>query len=385
MALRSLAGSTGTLLLVLVLAATACGRETGGDGRIAQNAPVELQACTAAEPDQWRESITRSAVDTGPGTTTARAVSPEGEVVAVRDDGVARDLLLIGTDRSVRELYTLPDPDVFVFGYVGVDQRWIVVAVDHLPRNANGVLPTVRRIEVMDRQTGELRVVAERPVADRPTIPERDVLDSVVLFDGKVYWISRDTYNGDTGAAHMFDPSTGARTTIASGPIHDIQTGPDGAAWSNAPAALPAPVAALPAVDMTSLGTDGVAYGWITTAADAGNGIGYWSPQSGEVRIAGLDVDIANFRRPALVFDSFVILNAGGSTTALDTSAVVIDTRSGAVVTVGPRSPGEYDHVVASHGGTLALSLADGPGADVKHTNYRAGMLRSNELSPVTC
>ncbi|MCB0923957.1 MAG: hypothetical protein KDB50_05330, partial [Mycobacterium sp.] len=332
-----------------------------------------------------RESIARSAVDTGPGTTSARAVSPEGEIVAVRDNGVARDLLLIGTDRSVRELYTLPDPDVSVFGYVGIDQRWIVMAIDRLPRNANGVLPAVSRIEVIDRRTGERRMVDERSVADRATIPERNVLDSVVLFDGKVYWISRDTYNGDTGAAHMFDPATGTRTTIASGPIHDIQTGPDGAAWSNTPAALPAPVAAVPAVDMTSIGTDGVAYGWVRTATEGETGIGYWSPQSGEIRIAGLDIDTADFRRPVLVFDSFVILDPGGSATTLETSAVVIDTRSGAVVTLGPRSPGEYDQMVASQGGTLAMSLADGPGRGVKQTNYRAGMLRSDDLSPATC
>lgn len=373
------------LVAVLAISATACAHETGGDGRMAQGIPIERQACAVDVPAQWRDAIAGSAVNTGGLTASPRAVSPVGEVVAVRDSGRAHDLLLIGTDKSVRELFALPEPDEFVIGDVDIDDRWIVFAVVRHPRNANGVLPQMTRIELIDRQTGVRSTVAEQSAADAASRPERNVLDTFALSDGRVYWITRDKYNSETGAAHSFDPLTGSRTDIASGPIRDIQTGPVGAAWSKAPATLPPAVAERTPDELASLGTDGTAFGWINDVAQGGAGIGYWSPQTGVVKVNGVDADFTKDRRPVLVFDSFVILDAGGSTTNLGASATVVDTRSGATVALTPRNPGHYDRVVASMAGTLALALWSGDSRGPKQADYAVGLLRDHALSPATC
>jgi hypothetical protein len=53
---------------------------------------------------------------------------------------------------SVKEIYAVPEPNRNDVGSVAMDDRWIVVGVDRIPRGANGVLPTVIRIDVIDRQ-----------------------------------------------------------------------------------------------------------------------------------------------------------------------------------------------------------------------------------------
>ena len=312
------------------------------------------------------------------------AVSPDGDVVAVRDSRRTRDLLLIGTDRSVRELYSLPEPDLFYIDDIEIDDRWIVFAVVRHPRNANGVLPKMTRIELIDRRTGVRSTVVEQSAADAASRPERNVLDALALFDGRVYWITRDTYNSETGAAHSFDPLTGSRTDIASGAIRDIQSGPAGAAWSQ-PIAPPPADAGLTPAELASLGTDGTAFGWINDPARGGSGIGYWSPQTGVVRVNGLAAEVMKLGRPVLVFDALVILDHGGSTTNLKSSATIVDTRSGATVALTARVPGQYDRVVASRGGTLALALSAGKPRGSKQSDYTVGLLRNEELNPQAC
>ena len=370
------------LSVVVAVSAPACGRETGGADKSAPGVLAERRACAVDLPAQWTESIAGSAVDTGGTSSSPRAVSPTGEVVAVRDGERTHDLLLIGTDRSVRELSALPEPDEFVIGEVGIDDRWIVFEIVRSPRNANGVLPTVVRLELIDRQTGAQSTVTEQSAADAAASPERNVLDGFALSDGKVYWITRDEYNSENGVAHSFDPATGGRGDIASGPIRDIRTGPQ---WSGLPATLPPEVAGLPAAERALLGTDGTAFGWINSAPEGGAGVGYWSPQTGVVKVSGVDVEVTEFLRPALVFDSLVIIDAGGSTTSLGYSATIVDTRTGAVVRLAPRSPGQYDAAVAAQDGTLALRLWAGPGRGTKQPDYAVGMLRANTLTPLDC
>jgi len=370
------------LSVVLAVGASACGRETDGAGQPAQNVLVERRACTVDLPAQWTEAIATSRVDAGGTSSSPRAVSPTGEVVAIRDSGPTHDLLLIGTDKSVRELATLPEPDEFVIGGVGIDDRWIVFEVVRSPRNANGVLPQVVRLELIDRQTGVQSTVAEQSAGDAAASPERNVLDGFALSGGKVYWITRDEYNGDNGVAHSFDPVTGDRADIASGPIRDIRTGSE---WSGLPATLPTEVAGLSAEERALLGTDGTAFGWISSAPEGGAGVGYWSSQTGVVTVSGVDVEVTEFLRPALVFDSLVIIDAGGSTTCLGYSATIVDTRTGAVARLTPRVTGQYDAVVAARDGTLALRLWAGPGGRVKQPDYAVGMLRPGTLTSLAC
>lgn len=351
---------------------------------MAQQSPAERQACSVDLPAQWSEAISASAVDTGGISSSTRAVSPAGEVVAVRDSGTARELLLIETDRSVRELFSLPEPDMFNIGNVGIDDRWIVFSVIRHPRNANGVLPQMIRIELIDRQTGALRTVAGQSAADSAVSPNRNVLEAVGLSDGKVYWITRDRYNGEVGRVHSFDPLSGEREDLDSGPFRDVLAA---APWSAAKIGLPQEIAGIPETDRPSVGTDGTSFGWISDVAEGGSGIGFWSPLTGVVKVNGvrLGKELTEYVRPVLVFDPFVIVGSGGMTTTLGASATIVDTRSGAVVLLTPRRPGQYDMVRASQGGTLALTLWAGSGRGPKEPDYAVGLLRSEGLDPVSC
>lgn len=376
------------LFAIPMVLTAACGQNTDGDGRMAREALVEREACTVELPAQWADAIAASAVDTGGVSTTARAVGPAGEVVAVMDSGADRELLVIGADGSVRELFAVPEPDLFTIGYAGIDERWVLFTVVRHPRHANGVLPQVTRIELIDRRDGSQRTVAEQSPADVAASPQRNVLDNAVLSNGTAYWITRDTYNSETGVVHAFDPVTGTATDIDSGPISDLLAGPAGAPWSaqGMPNAdLPAAVAAIPSVDTASLGTDGTSYGWIVDVPQGGRGIGYWSPETGAVRVSGLTLDVTKFVRPVLVFDSFVIVDAGGSTMMREASATIVDVRSGAVAELTARTPGQYDMVVAAKAGTLALNLWAGPGRGPKESDRAVGVLRSGALTPLSC
>jgi hypothetical protein len=370
------------LFAIPVVIASACGQDTGGEARKALEAPVERPACTVDLPAQWLDAIATSAVDTGGISATPRSIGPAGEVVAVMDSGGERELLLIGADKSVRELFAMPQPDLYTIGYAGIDERWILFAVVRHPRNANGVLPQVTRIELIDRQSGAVRTVAEQSAADVAARPERNVLDNVVLSDGKAYWITRDTYNGPNGVVHSFDPTTATRTDVESGPISDLRAS---APWVTTTADLPAAVAGIPSADMASVGTDGTSFAWIIDVAQGGRGIGYWSPQTGVVRVSGVDLEVTEFVRPVLVFDSFVIVGAGGMTVMRGASATIIDIRSGAVAELKPRKPWRYDMVAASKAGTLALNLWAGPGRGPKEPDRAVGLLRSGALNPLSC
>ena len=370
------------LFVIPMVLASACGQDTSGEARQALEAPVERPACVVDLPAQWVDAIATSTVDTGGISATPRSVGPAGEVVAVMDSGGERELLLIGADKSVRELFAMPQPDLFTIGYAGIDERWILFAVVRHPRNANGVLPQVTRIELLDRQSGAVRTVAEQSAADVAVRPERNVLDNVVLSDGEAYWITRDTYNGENGVMHSFDPTTATRTDVESGPISDLRAR---APWAATTADLPPAVAGIPSADMASVGTDGTSFAWISDVAQGGRGIGYWSPQTGVVRVSGVNLEVTDSVRPVLVFDSFVIVGVGGMTAVCGVSATIVDIRSGAVTELTPRNPGQFDMVAASKAGTLVLDLWAGPGRGPKEPDRAVGLLRSGALNPLSC
>lgn len=82
--------------------------------------PKVRTSCEVALPAACQEAIETSAVSTGGVSTVPLAVGRAGEIAAVRDNGDTRDLLLIGPDKSVSEIYAVPDPDHDV-GFVAMD------------------------------------------------------------------------------------------------------------------------------------------------------------------------------------------------------------------------------------------------------------------------
>jgi hypothetical protein len=138
--------------------------------------PVVRPYCQTPLPTAWQDAIDASEVNAGGVETVPVDVGPAGEVAAVRDNGDTRDLLLINIDGSIDEIYPVPEPNRNNIGYVAMDERWIVVGVDRIPRNSNGVLPGLIRIDVLDRQGGPTRTVVQRSEEDyssggSPTTP----------------------------------------------------------------------------------------------------------------------------------------------------------------------------------------------------------------------
>ncbi|MGH3642572.1 MAG: hypothetical protein ACRDUX_26495 [Mycobacterium sp.] len=396
-----------TVLAVLTVAAqvltTACDADHGAtptgtpSTTPAEQALAARPSCVAALPAAWGQAVEDSAVNTGGVSTEVLAVGPAGEVVAVRDNGDTRDLLVIGADKTVTEIYQVPEPNRNDVGSVAVDERWIVVGVDRIPRGSNGVLNSIIRIDVIDRQNGSVRTVAQR--SDEDYLVGANGLDTVALFDGKVYWtaFASDQYGRGTGTVRSFDLGTGAETEVASGDIGDVRATATGLTWTEGgrrgypdvnmwqrakvqiAAPLPPPVAdALHSgPDRLSLATDGAVYAWLTGVDRGGSGVAWWSPDSGLVRVTGDVVRVTDVLPPVYVVGSYVVIgeHRQGDTADQDTFATVVDVRSGAVTFLN-------QYVAGVDGGTIGLRLRTGPG---KLAGSIAGVLRSDALPPIFC
>jgi hypothetical protein len=289
-------------------------------------------------------------------------------------------VLLIGADKSVKEIYPVPDPNRNDAGFAAMDDRWIVVGIDRIPRGSNGVLPTLTQIDVIDRSGGPVRTVVQASDEDHRT--GGPTIDSVALFDGKVYWITHEKYASSNGVMRSYDLSTGAIAEVKSGSMDSVRASavgvtdyvnrdPKKAMWERAevttPAQLPKPVADAvgPGPDRLSLATDGNTYAWLTGVDHGVTGVAWWSPQSGLVRVVGDGVIGWDGIRPLWVVGPYVVSGIGRQET--HTSTTVVDTRSGAVVNLEPWA-------VGADGGTIALSAQHGP-----------VVLRTDQLPPLTC
>jgi hypothetical protein len=380
-------------IAVITVAAPACSSTRDPDATTAATptsvvaeAPTDRSSCEAAVPTAWQRAIDGSAVSTGGASNVPAAVGRGGEVAVVRDGGNARDLLLVGADKSVADIYSVPDPDQNDVGFSAMDDRWVVVGVQRAPRGANGIVPPLFRIDVVDRQGGAERTVAQSSEEDLDS--GGATIDSVALFGGKVYWITHDSYTADTGTIRSYDLNTGVVAEMASGAMRNVRTTAAGLAWAVAsgdngtraelkiPDQLPPPVAgALGAgQDQMTLATDGTAYAWFTGTEQGGTGVAWWSPTEGLVRIAREVPDGKNQVAPLYVVGPYVVLNRGRSDGTFDTLSTVIDTRSGAFTYL-------RESVGGADGGTIAVGL----GGDVKKLPTLAGVVRADALPPLTC
>jgi hypothetical protein len=300
-------------------------------------------------------------------------VTRAGEVTAARDNGDTRDVLLIGADKSIAEIYAVPDPNLNDAQVVAMDDRWIVVGVVRIPRNSNGVLPGLTRIDVIDRQGGGVRTVAQESEEDYGA--GRNAIDSVAMFGGKVYWITRDAYSDEAGKVSSYDLGTGAVADVALGPGHDVRTTAAGLIWDvegrrpelKIPGSIPQPVADAVGTgqDRLTLATDGTAYAWLTGVDQGGTGVAWWSPQTGLVHVTGEVVSVKKSLPPVYVVGPYVVIGKGRQDT--DTGETVVDTRSGAVTYL-------RDYITGADGGTIAFHLRQSP-----------GVVRSDALQPLAC
>jgi hypothetical protein len=391
-AVRAVAGAAA--VVVLTAAASACTKGSDPE-RVATTTMTTVAApestkratCEIAVPQAWQKAIEDSAVDTGGLSNVPIAVGRRGEVAVSSDSGDTRGLLLIGADRSVTEIYDVAEPDQNSVGTVSMDDRWVVVGVQHAPRNANGVIPTLTRIDVVDRQGGPIRNVAESPREDLESGGK--TIDSVALFGGKVYWITRDTYSGNVGKIQSYDLNTGAVTDVASGEMGNVRATAAGLAWDVAwdentgpraelkiPDALPPEVAGAIGTgrDQFTLTTDGNAYAWLTESAQGDPGLAYWSPNAGLLSVAGKIPSGGKSAVDLHVVGPYVVFDRGSADDTVETAATVVDIRSGALTYLRPPVGG-------ADGGTIAVGL----GTTGKEPPTNTGVVRVDALPPLSC
>ncbi|RDH74050.1 hypothetical protein DVS77_33750 [Mycolicibacterium moriokaense] len=386
------AGVGAVAVLVVTAVAAACsgdpGAEQASPSTAAAEQPRTRPYCETAVPAAWQRAIGGAAVDTGGVSNVPMAVNRRGEVAVSRDKAGARDVLLIGVDKTVTEIYPVPQPDENTVGSVAMDDRWVVVGVQRAPRGANGVTPQLVRVDVVDRQGGPARTVAE--VSEQDLERGGKTVDSFTLFGGKVYWITRDGYADDNGTIRSFDLNTGAVTDVASGAMRNVRTTAAGLSWEVAwdqnegnrvqlkiPDALPPPVAGAVGTgrDQFTLATDGTAYAWFTQSASSEPGVAYWSPDAGLVSITGRFPPVGKYLpTPLFVVGPYVVIDRGRIDQKFDTSTTVIDTRSGALIYLGERVGG-------ANGGSIAVGF----GGARKQLPTAAGAVRIAGLPPLSC
>ena len=389
--MRAGVGAVG--VAVLTVAAPACtngSEETTTDSvkTVVAPEPITRKSCVTAVPAAWQKVIDDSAVSTGGVSNVPGAVGRRGDVAVSRDNGDTRDLLLIGVDKTVSEIYPVPEPNRNSVASAAMDDRWVVVGVARAPRGANGVTPTLVRIDVIDRQGGPTRTVAQSAESDFSAGGR--TIDSFALFGGKVYWITRDTYSGDTGTIRSYDLNTGVVTDVASGPMRNVRSTAAGLSWEVAwnqntgaraelkiPDALPPPVAGAVGTgrDQLTLATDGNAYAWLTGSDPGESSLWYWSPKSGHVRITGNMPAPWKFRPvPLYVVGPYVVIGEGRRGNGNDTFATVVDTRSGALTYL-------RQWVGGANGGTIGVGF----GGTLNQPPSSAGVVRVDALSPLSC
>ena len=183
------------------------------------------------------------------------------------------------------------------------------------------MLPPLFRIDVVDRQGGPVRTVVQSSEEDLDS--GGATIDSIALFGGKVYWITRDSYTADTGTIRSYDLNTGAVADVSSGAMRNVKTTAAGLAWDvtwgqdgtraelKIPDQLPPPVAGALGTgqDQMTLATDGTAYAWFTGTDQGGTGVAWWSPTDGLVRITRKIPDGKNQVAPLYVVGPYVVLD----------------------------------------------------------------------------
>ncbi|MEU0495433.1 hypothetical protein [Mycobacterium sp. NPDC006124] len=331
-------------LTVLVLTAAACAAPlpatTPGATAPLDTAPttVTRAACQVPYTPDVKRAVAGTRISGDEGDEVL-AVDPAGEVLANLDD----ELRLIQPNGTTTTAYEIPDPRLHVVN-AEIDERWIVLGLDD---------GTTR---VVDRRDGSAR-----------SVPARADDGSPALRDGTLYWITHpigQSPDSHGGTLHSFDLGTSVSADVATGAMLDLRATATGLSWAtdfyDGPRVfhglqpIPAQLASVPGIDadQISLVRDGDAYAWITGVAEGGTGVARWAPDTGLTRIATARL----FGKGAQVQPSvhlagpYVALGRmeGTKDYAQDVLSVLVDTRSGALLSL-------HDEIVGGGGGTLAI------------------------------
>ncbi len=280
--------------------------------------PVQRTACTTALPAAWRSALTAGTSHYGASSVLPLAVSPDGSAMLVaRDYGTSRDVALVRRDGAARSIYSVPQPDKNQVTTASLDNRYAVLDLSWLPRDANGVIPSDREVVLINRANGSTKTLDRVTDNEMFATPQGRTIDGSLLWNGHVYWDVRTSYGSRTSTIRDYDLSTG-RTTVAghgkAGPPRLLADGVtfDGYGGTTVaiPRELPVAVATANRDRANPLVSDGPAYAWTTK----GQLLAWWAP--GQSRVTTFALPAYADPHAEAVAGPFVLLDDSRSATA---------------------------------------------------------------------
>ena len=153
--------------------------------------PAPATTCTTTLPSAWNGAMSGRGLSLG-ASAMPLAVAANGDVLAARDFGHVRDVVLVPAGGAPRTIFTVPSPDQNMVENASIEGKWAVMPVVREPRNSNGVLPEVVEVDLVDIDTRAVRTLV-RVSADDIT-NGAVTIDSAVIGGGHVYWDVRQKY-----------------------------------------------------------------------------------------------------------------------------------------------------------------------------------------------
>jgi hypothetical protein len=248
--------------------------------------PVALSVCSTTVPAAWRSALATSSVNVGGYDDYPLSVTPDGAVLALRDDGpapgLAREVVELRPGLSPVVLYRVPNPDQTSVANADEVGHWLILGLKDQGRYPKGEIPGsspigLSAIAVVDLQTGRFTQVATAQNGSGGLS-----IQSTVIFDGKAYWDEESQYGKQTGVVKSYDPSTGTTRTVYSGAVGYLTVGPIGVISDIQIAPVVVVAATLPPIVAAALTpdsrfrltSDGTSYAWLASNTV----IGWWQP-----------------------------------------------------------------------------------------------------------
>jgi hypothetical protein len=247
--------------------------------------------CATQLPASWRDALSHSGAGLEGQNDLPLSMTSDGTVVAYHDTGVLpgdpREVVVIRPDGSKQVVYQVQQPDQFNVQSAYLDGTSLVVAIGVRARPPKHTVPgstpgpNVRRLLVVDLQTGNQHTIASTTAADEAAGAR--TIQAAVLLNHTVYWDVRERYTATTGAIKAYSLRTGQTRTVYRGGVGWLIWSAGGVGWYGvsdyrirAGVPLPKPVtAATDARSRVTLSTDGTHWAWAVSRTV----IGYW--QSG--------------------------------------------------------------------------------------------------------
>jgi len=289
---------------------------------------VAKEACTAALPSRWR-----TAVQSGTGRFGAESVMPLGisedgrQVIATRDFGAARDVVVIDAAGHAHRIYSVPQPNTYQVIHASLDGNYAALDLSRYPRSAVTIIPSAEKVLLVDLRDLTVKVLATAPFVITGSGEQGRTIDGSVLWRGTVYWDVRPHYTARVTDVHAYSIATGHASVIAhSGPFFPRIVG-GGVTWASYGddtvsvwRTLPPPVPRAP-----GLQSDGTSYAWPVGR----NRFAWWGPGRSDPVV--LEVPGANEVHLNWVAGPFLFLDDDGVPVQ---ATRVLDARTGALALV---------------------------------------------------